>query len=1012
MKFRHQMLILLSCVLIIGELQLAPAQPTILTRLSESKSNLDAIYVEGIDAPGIAVAQDHLGYMWFAGSSGLYKYDGDTFIHYQHSPFDSLSLSFNRLESLHVDQNGTLWIGTFGGGLNRYERETDSFTHFKHDPNNHETISQDTVTAILETKKGVLWVGTHNGLNRYDPVNQHFIRYNYDSTDATSLSNDQIRVLYEDKEGVLWIGTGSPSESETEGDNGGLNRYNSLTDSFTRYLHDPRVSSSLSNNHVMSLFEDSRGTFWVGTYLNGLHSMNRKLGTFIRHPSDAENRMKIARPYFPDGKHNRVDCQPPIEWDCGGVSFIHEDQQGTLWIGGHNSGLHRYDVSTGAMSRFERSTHGFINDSFWTMYESGDGTLWIGNWGGMHKVITSLYTFPQFSGNAALDQQLGGPSVTSFHQTNFGELWIGVGPNGLDRLDMESGKITHVSKIQSSSGEIDMGAIWTMYEDNEGILWIGGESLIRYDPRDSSFTQYQHDPDTQSGLPQNSIRAIHEDKHGKIFLGTNGGGLISFDKKTEEVQVFHYELGNQKSISDNYVHSIYQDSNNRLWVATGNGLGVLNDSGEFESIIPGTIITSIFEDSAGRFWVGTWGQGLHLLDREKGSSDIFTQEEGLPTNYIGSILEEEQDILWITTANGRLSDPVAGNVTRFNVKSGTFKNISQIDGLPDIGFYYGSSLKTKNGLLLLGGTGGFTIVDPEKVLTEDFSPPRVSFNALRIFNEEVIPGPNAPIQQSISSTPLITLTQKQNDFTLDYVGINYRWQDGIRYFYRLDLYDKAWVNARSQRSARYSQLGRGRYTLTVKALDERGIFSTAPATVDIVILPHWWQRWWVILTGLVVMGMIGWQVYRFLLRVVVARIEKEYQAKSALFSNQVLESEEGLSEDEVFKNKVVTYMNDHLDKTTFNVEQFAGEFALSRRVFERRFKSIYNKSPKKLMIEMRMRKASELIKMNYSDIATIAKKVGYSDPNYFNKAFRKYYGETPKDYLVSTRKKEVKLRQN
>ncbi|MCH8960618.1 MAG: SMP-30/gluconolactonase/LRE family protein, partial [Bacteroidetes bacterium] len=214
---------------------------------------LGDVEIEPFDAPGNAVVQDHQGFMWFAGWDGLYRYDGYDFTHYQHDAQDSTTLSVDRLESLHVDRGGTLWVGTFGGGLNRYNDETDTFTRFMHHPDDPTSLSQDSITVILEDSRGTLWVGTHRGLNRFDPDTGTFTHYRHDPTDPTSLSNDQVRALYEDRQGTLWVGTGSPTLTETPAGEGGLNRFEAVTGTFTRFMHDPADPTSLIDNKVMSL---------------------------------------------------------------------------------------------------------------------------------------------------------------------------------------------------------------------------------------------------------------------------------------------------------------------------------------------------------------------------------------------------------------------------------------------------------------------------------------------------------------------------------------------------------------------------------------------------------------------------------------------------------------------------------------------------------------------------------------------------------------------------------------
>ncbi len=166
LSMRSLLLLLLTSFALGVQAQTGPDATTLPQPLPPTPT-LGDVEIEPIDAPGIAVAQDQQGFMWFAGFGGLYRYDGYGYTHYQHDPRDSTTLSFNRLESLYVDRGGTLWVGTFGG-LNRYDEATDSFTRFMHDPDDPTSLSQDTVTVILEDSRGVFWVGTHGGLNRFD----------------------------------------------------------------------------------------------------------------------------------------------------------------------------------------------------------------------------------------------------------------------------------------------------------------------------------------------------------------------------------------------------------------------------------------------------------------------------------------------------------------------------------------------------------------------------------------------------------------------------------------------------------------------------------------------------------------------------------------------------------------------------------------------------------------------------------------------------------------------------
>src|SRR5215467_454891 len=189
----------------------------------------------------LGIAQDQQGYIWFSvgtgggGSGGLFRYDGSKTISFVHDKKNKNSLGNNWAECLIVDGSNKVWIGT-SGGLDRYDPVTDSFTHYIHTSNNASLVS-DSVYALLEDHNGNLWVGTERGLDLLNRKTGEFTHYNNIPNDPGSLSDNVVRVIYEDHNGTLWVGCGSPWDKNPE--SGGLNRFNSKTGKFIRYLHNP-----------------------------------------------------------------------------------------------------------------------------------------------------------------------------------------------------------------------------------------------------------------------------------------------------------------------------------------------------------------------------------------------------------------------------------------------------------------------------------------------------------------------------------------------------------------------------------------------------------------------------------------------------------------------------------------------------------------------------------------------------------------------------------------------------
>ncbi|MEP6795018.1 MAG: two-component regulator propeller domain-containing protein, partial [Saprospiraceae bacterium] len=312
-----------------------------------------------------SITQDKDGAMWFSDQTNrcITQYDGNKMTRYLHDPKNPNSLGGYYPECLYADTSGIIWVGFYGFGLDRFKTSTKSFTHFRHDPEDSTSISNDTVSNILIDHQKNIWIGTHGGLNLFDPVTGTFKHFVHDPTDLNSLSDNKIRALYEDHEGIIWVGAGMPWD---QNDNGGLNRFDRKNGTFTRYVHDPNNQNSLINNKVRAIFEDSKGTLWIGTMGDGLHSMDRSTGTITRHPYD---------PYHPE----RLS-RPSLKSEYDHITFITEDAEKCLWIGTYSNGLLRYNPETQKAIHYNNKNSAsldFKDESGWAAYTSTGGWLWI-----------------------------------------------------------------------------------------------------------------------------------------------------------------------------------------------------------------------------------------------------------------------------------------------------------------------------------------------------------------------------------------------------------------------------------------------------------------------------------------------------------------------------------------------------------------------------------------------------------------------------------------------------------
>ena len=798
------------------------------------------------------MVQDQQGFLWLATRAWLIKYDGYETTTYRPSPHDPASLAASKwVETVYVDLEGTLWVGTYGGGLDRFDPASNSFTHFARDPTNPSSISGDTVTVMLEDPTGAFWVGTHQGLNRMSRTAGTFTHFRHDPDDPTSLSNDQVRSLYVDRQGTLWVGTGSPWGGESAAGAGGLNRFDPATETFTRYLHDPADETSLIDNHVTALFEDSRGTFWVGTAGDGLHSMDRQRGTFLRHRHAGTDSTGPSMPHLDEFTGPAY------------VSDVHEDDSGALWIGAINGGLSRYDPATGRSVQFE-STPG-VPGALATTIVSGimdtrEGTRWVTSWDGLFKVVERQTAFEHH--RLAGPDDAGAASVRAVLKDRAGTLWVGTETGGLLRVDASeyeqwtddaSMPRTRYRHDPDDPYSLSNNSVLSLHEDREGVLWVGtAVGLDRMDRERGRFLRYQHDPGDPNTLGAGPVLSITEDRHGLLWVGVYGGGLSRVDRTTGRVTRYEHDPATATSLSDNDVVAVHEDRDGGLWVGTlRGGLNRLDPaSGQFTRYpyhvtdstgLSDGFVTSIYEDAAGTLWIGTHLGGLNRLDRRTGHVTHYTTaNSALPDNRVTSILEDEAGDFWLSTGNG-----TGSTLTRFDPDEG---HVHTYD--PGLIFPGGTappgSFEDDAGTLMIGGDNGFVAFSPRVVVNataQNSHPPQVVLTGLRLFNRPATSGMETAMNGSLTEGD-VRLPHDQNAFSLDYVGLHFDHPATNRYAYRLEGYEEEWRTEGTERTARYYKVPPGRYVFRVKAANADGIWTEDGASLRLTILPPWWRTWW------------------------------------------------------------------------------------------------------------------------------------------------------------------------
>ncbi len=818
------------------------------------------IEVDGIQSVGVnAIIQDHHGYLWINTLEGLAKYDGYEFKLYKNIPGDSTSILSDEREPLQLDHDGNLWLGT-RIGISRYEPHCDCFANYPLDAADFAELelglASNGVSAITVDKDNNLWVGVQGGgLLRYDRENDEFIRYLDDPEDPNSLVNDIVRHLLADRQGHIWIGTGYGHP-----DNGkGLVRFDPVTGKATRFKHAPENPNSLLDNRISALLEDRQGRIWVGTYQCGLHYFDPQEEVFVRMMPDESQPNRIHAPEL----KGKVWQNDPF------VSILYEDRNGGFWVGTLGKGIHHFDGQTGQRTFYAPGTADDPFKYYWIIQEDRYGQIWLGTIsGGLYKqdrFRRKFQLYPQFKGIQSGCESRSKPGV----------LWLGSLGGGLIKFDINSGQSSRFRYNINNAASIGDDAVNACYEDREGNLWLGlgvvsqsrnrveGKGgLDRLDKKTGVFHHYSIKNESSAEFNE-TVFSICEDRNGYLWLGTGLGGLFRSDRSKSAFSRHHL-------LTDAAIFFV-AEVGGHLWAADHQGSGTLYrydyDKDQYFPILRGFKTTSITEDHNGWLWIGTReNQGVIHLNPTDTTYQQYTTEDGLPGNEGTSVVAGDNGHYWIGTQNG---------LCVYETKTGQFKT----SGLPS-NYFQSFGFKTRDGRIVFSETKGLVAFAADQVPGNPF-PPDVVLNDLQVSGE--------PFHGTAALTDL-SLDHDQNDFNFEYTGIHLADPARNQYKYRLDPYDPDWIEAGTQRSARYTNLDPGPYTFRVTAANSDGIWNEEGIAIPFYIQPVWWTTWWAYLLYLVVAGGSIYAVYQFQLSKKLAleetkRLQEIDRLKTSMYTN-------------------------------------------------------------------------------------------------------------------------------
>src|ERR1700722_2869992 len=732
------------------------------------------------------------------------------------------------ITSLAQTPDGYLWIGT-ELGLLRF----DGVRPVLWQPPSGQHLPGTLITYLLAAHDGTLWIGTFNGLASWKDGKLR---------EVPELAGQSVTSVLETRDRTIWIGVFA--------DSGGA-----LCDIHNGVVNCERESGKFGTG-VKALYEDSRGTLWLGL-------------------SKGFWRWKPGAPEF-----FSVPNQP-----FGIISFA-EDKQAQLLFGSQD-GIRR--LADGRVEPYP-STGSAYRWQITRMLRDHDGGLWAGT--SEHGLVhireqgrTDVFSHPE---------GLSGDYVTRFLEDREGNIWVAT-YDGLDCFREYA-----VSTISTKQG-LSNTTSWSVLASKDGGIWIGTSSALNHwkNGQVSLFGRSRGSPKSDGKLNGQPPNALFQDSSGLIWVSTQHGE-VGYLQDNRFVPI--------RGVSGGPVHSIAEAPSGHLWAAnqedglselyerrvlqgiSWTGLGRKNwanviiadpsqrglwlglNRGGIVYFADGTIrsaysaenglaegqVTDLRFGSGGALWAAT-DNGLSRI--QDGHVATLTSKNGLPCDKVVATIEDNDHSMWLYMACGLVRvirselDAWVVDPKRV-VKSECFGTSDGVRGHVAAGGYQPLMTKSADGRIWLVPWDGVSVIHPHHIPVNKILPP---------IHIEQITADRKTYWQNLSgdaSSSHPRLPPLVRDLTIDYTALSFVAPEKVLFRYKLEGMDRDWQDAGNRRQAFYTNLPPRQYRFRVAACNNSGVWNEAGTFLDFSIAPAYYQTTWFRVSCVAVFLVLLWGIYR------------------------------------------------------------------------------------------------------------------------------------------------------
>ncbi len=720
---------------------------------------------EGLPQSSVhSMIHDDKGNIWVGTMAGVSKYNGLMFENFS----TKNGLAENRVLSSFLDKDGNIWFGHWAGGISVYVAKQKKF----YEVSTGKLNIYKNVTSIIRDSKGNVLFGTSGlGLLKYTPSADSIQIGNMSQLMASDgLPSDVVNSLVNDKNGITWVAT-EKGVVKYDGDK-----------TFT--------ASGLANTSVKTLFYDSKGNLWIGTYDKGVTMVNSS------------------------GVSKTYDVSKGLS--ANDVSLIFESSNGTIFVGTYSGGVSKYlpaleaNGYKGPLFQKISIEQGLSSSRVLSMIEDREKNIWIGTALNLNQYFDEQFEI--YGGQEGLKNSL----IWSVIQDKAGNYWLG-SEGGLVKFVL--GENTNKSTFVNYTSK---GNTTALYEDINGNIWFSDftNGVSKINPSTRQVTNYTV---KNGSLKSDEVYTIAGDNNGNVWIGTNKGGVSVFDIKTNKFQNYTITDG----LGSNQVFVIYKDGKGNMWLGSLGGELTMHDGKKFYKYTkvdgyPAKFTVCITEDKTGNIWLGTYGDGLYKYDSKVKAFKNYSVKSGLSSDAPFMLTADDKNNLWIGTGLG---------VDRFNIESETFKHYGKNDGFLGVEINPNSVCKDNSGNLWFGSILGVVRYNASNAKTNVAEPitivkdPRVNFETAEIPTDHIF-------------------SYGQNHLTFDFVGASLTNPKRVRYKYMLEGLDKDWSPVVKENYVTYPNIPQGKYTFKVVSSNNDGVWNKQPVTYSFEIKPPFYKTWY------------------------------------------------------------------------------------------------------------------------------------------------------------------------